>query len=138
KPREFYRQEKEIKEQALEVLKFIGILDFAERWTNELVWVERQLVQIARALIAKPKLLLLDEPTSGMGVEESKKVVNIIRQIRDMGITVIVVSHDVSVITEISDWITVLDFGIKISEGNPQQIQKDPRVLEAYLGEEKK
>jgi ABC-type branched-subunit amino acid transport system ATPase component len=89
-------------------------------------------------LIAKPKLLLLDEPTSGMGVEESKKVVNIIRQIRDMGITVIVVSHDVSVITEISDWITVLDFGIKISEGNPQQIQKDPRVLEAYLGEEKK
>ena len=138
KPKEFYRQEKEIKEQALEVLKFIGILDFAERWTNELVWVERQLVQIARALIAKPKLLLLDEPTSGMGVEESKKVVNIIRQIRDMGITVIVVSHDVSVITEISDWITVLDFGIKISEGNPQQIQKDPRVLEAYLGEEKK
>ncbi|MDD5497639.1 MAG: ATP-binding cassette domain-containing protein, partial [Atribacterota bacterium] len=138
KPREFYRQEKEIKEQALEVLKFIGILDFAERWTNELVWVERQLVQIARALIAKPKLLLLDEPTSGMGVEESKKVVNIIRQIRDMGITVIVVSHDVSVITEISDWITVLDFGIKISEGKPQQIQKDPRVLEAYLGEEKK
>ena len=73
-----------------------------------------------------------------MGIEESKKVVDIIRQIRDMGITVIVVSHDVTLITEISDWVTVLDFGIKISEGNPQQIQKDPRVLEAYLGEEKK
>jgi len=138
KPLTFYNQEKEIKEQALEVLKFIGILDFAERWTNELVWVERQLVQIARALISKPKLLMLDEPTSGMGIEESKKVVDIIRQIRDMGITVIVVSHDVTLITEISDWVTVLDFGIKISEGNPKQIQKDPRVLEAYLGEEKK
>lgn len=138
KPLVFYNQEKEIKERALEVLKFIGILDFTQRWTNELVWVERQLVQIARALISKPKLLMLDEPTSGMGIEESKKVVNIIRQIRDMGITVIVVSHDVTVITEISDWVTVLDFGIKISEGNPQQIQKDPRVLEAYLGEEKK
>ena len=138
KPLTFYNQEKEIKKQALEVLKFLGILDFAERWTNELVWVERQLVQIARALISKPTLLMLDEPTSGMGIEESKEVVNIIRQIRDMGITVIVVSHDVTLITEISDWVTVLDFGIKISEGNPKQIQKDPRVLEAYLGEEKK
>jgi ABC-type branched-subunit amino acid transport system ATPase component len=138
KPFVFYNQEKKIKEQALEIFKFIGILDFAERWTNELVWAERQLIQIARALISKPKLLMLDEPTSGMGIEESRRVENIIRQIRNMGITVIVVSHDVKLVTELSDWVTVLDFGKKISEGNSQQIQNDPKVLEAYLGEEKK
>jgi len=137
KPRQFNEEEKEIKEQAWEILKFIGILNFADRWTNELVWVERQLVQIARALISKPKLLMLDEPTAGMGREESKEVINIIKQISAMGVTVIVVSHDVTLITEIADWITVLDFGIKISEGEPQQIIKDPKVLEAYLGEEK-
>ncbi len=137
KPFQFTAQEKEIKVQAKEVLKFIGIADFAERWTNELVWVERQLVQIARALISNPNLLMLDEPTSGMGIKESKDVENIIRQINEKGITVIVVSHDVNFITEISEWITVLDFGIKISEGSPEQIQRDPKVLEAYLGEEK-
>ncbi len=137
KPIQFTAQEKEIKEQAIEVLRFIGIADFAERWTSELVWVERQLVQIARALISNPRLLMLDEPTSGMGIKESKDVENIIRQINKKGVTIIVVSHDVTFITEISEWITVLDFGIKISEGSPEQIQRDPRVLEAYLGEEK-
>lgn len=136
-PTKFKNQEKEIKSDALGMLKFIGIPDYAERWTSELVWVERQLVQIARALISKPELLMLDEPTSGMGIEESKAVMDIIRRIRDMGTTVIVVSHDMNLIPEISDWITVLDFGNKISEGSPEQIQKDPRVLEAYLGEEK-
>jgi len=130
-------QEKEIKQQALETLEFVGMLDTAERWTSELVWVERQLVQIARALVAKPRLLLLDEPNSGMGIEETKKVEKIIRQIHDMGITVVVVSHDVKLVVDLSDWVTVLNFGEKISEGIPRQIQNDRKVLEAYLGEEK-
>ena len=136
-PLQFNKQEKEITEEAEKVLKFINISNFAERWTNELVWVERQLVQIARALISNPKLLMLDEPTSGMGIEESREVAKIIRQINKEGVTIIVVSHDMNFITEVSEWITVLDFGIKISEGTPEQVQRDPRVLEAYLGEEK-
>jgi len=82
-------------------------------------------------------LLLLDEPTSGMGIEETKKVEKIIRQIHDMGITIVVISHDVKLVVDLSDWVTALNFGEKISEGIPTQIQNDPRVLEAYLGEEK-
>ena len=129
-----FSHETRIKQQALEVLDSVGMIDSADRWASELVWVERQLVQMARSLAANPKLILLDEPTSGMGVEESNKVKEIIRQIHAQGVTVAVVSHDVNLIISLCDWITALNFGIKISEGTPEQIQNDPLVLEAYLG----
>jgi ABC-type branched-subunit amino acid transport system ATPase component len=130
------RRETEIHDRAMAALAMAGLEASADRWASDLVWTERQLVQIARALVGEPKLLLLDEPASGMGVREIEKVEEIIRTVRESGVTVVVVSHDVKMLMNLSDLVTVLNFGEKIAEGVPASIRTNPRVLEAYLGAE--
>lgn len=134
----FFRgaEEEEAKRRALELLQLVGLSDSAERMGTDLVWVECQLVQIARSIANEPKLLILDEPTSGMGVEESQIIGNIIKQVRDTGVTIIVISHDVRLVMDNADWVTVIDFGEKICEGIPSLVRDNPKVLEAYLGTE--
>jgi branched-chain amino acid transport system ATP-binding protein len=129
-------EENETKQRSLEILEMVGLKNTAERWVTDLTWSECQLLQIARALISEPKLIILDEPSAGMGPDESQNMGKIIRQVCDEGITVILIAHDMKLVMNITDWITVLNFGEKICEGPPKQIQKNPNVLEAYLGPE--
>ena len=129
-------EEEESKKRALALLDMVGLSGSAERMGTDLVWVECQLLQIARSLANEPRLLILDEPTAGMGAEESQIIGRLIRRVRDTGITIILISHDVRLVMDNADWVTVLNFGEKICEETPGAVQCDSKVLEAYLGTE--
>ncbi len=130
------KPEREMRKKAWELLDLVGLAGFEERWAEDLVWVNSQRLQIARALAGDPQLLLLDEPTAGMGVEESDEIDVLIRRLKSEGITVILVAHDMRLVMGICDRITVLNFGEKIAEGRAEEVQTNPLVLEAYLGAE--
>ncbi|MGD0623870.1 MAG: ABC transporter ATP-binding protein [Thermodesulfobacteriota bacterium] len=130
------REEKEIEEKAYAELCFMGLEDKALGGAASLPLGQQKLLEIARALATEPRLLLLDEPASGLNIRETEKLAETILKIRERGITVIVVEHDMALVMEISDDVLVLNYGRKIAEGPPRDIQRNREVIAAYLGEE--
>jgi len=131
----FGHQEEHIRRKASEILDFVRLSDKANEISRNLPYGDQRRLEIGRALASDPKLLLLDEPTAGMNPQESVEAMTLFRRVRDeLGITVLLIEHDMRVVMGISERITVLDYGQKIAEGSPEQVRKEPRVVEAYLG----
>ncbi len=131
----FFQRERTTMEHAIRLLDFVGLEEKANLMAGQLPYGQQRLLEIARALATEPELLLLDEPAAGLNLKETEELSRLIRRIQRQGITITLVEHDMELVMGIADRIIVLDRGLKIAEGTPQEVRNDQRVIAAYLGE---
>ena len=129
-------EETRIREGSLKWLEFTGISDLADVTAANLPFGKGRMLEIARALAVEPEIILMDEPAAGLNSQETLELARLIKQIRDLGITVVLVEHDMELVMDICDRIVVLNLGRKLAEGTPREIQENPEVIAAYLGED--
>jgi branched-chain amino acid transport system ATP-binding protein len=131
-----WREEREIERRAREALDFVGIPELADVDATSLSYGQQRGVELARALAAEPELLLLDEPAAGLNMRETTELARLIGRIRDRGVTVLIVEHDMGLVMNVSDEVAVLSYGQKIADATPRAVQKDPEVIRVYLGDD--
>jgi len=131
-----WREEAELRERSVELMDFLGIAALADSEATSLAYGQQRAVELARALASEPRMVLLDEPAAGLNMRETAELARLIGRIRDRGVTVLLVEHDMSLVMDISDEVVVLSYGEKIAEADPGTVQKDPQVIRIYLGEE--
>ena len=132
---DYKKEEEQVTTSAYQLLEFVNLAQFSHQKANNLSYGDQRRLEIARALATEPKLLLLDEPAAGMNPQETNELIHLIHNIKSRGITIFLIEHDMKLVMQISEWITVLDYGEKISQGPPDVVQSDPLVISAYLGQ---